>query len=246
MNDRERELSNEIVKLKSELAEKSDFLAMIVHQLRTPLTANKWIFKMMMDGDLGKITDEQQKIITRGLDSNDQMIRMLAEISTANHLSEWKLNFNIESMDITKCIETSISEFAPEARTKNIHLSFSSKGPLPNILADKEKICLVVQNLIENAIKYNKEHGGITIFAEPIGTNLVVSVTDSGIGIPHEEQKNIFSKFFRAENAKKVEKGTGLGLFVGKTIIESHHGTIWFESVPNVGTTFFFSIPLAK
>jgi len=245
MNDLQRELSSEIVNLKSELAAKSDFLSMIVHQLRTPLTANKWIFKMMLDGDIGTITDEQKKIILRGLDSNDQMVRMLAEISNANHMSEWKLSFHPDSVNITDCIEMAISEFAPEARQKNIALLFASKNP-PAIWADKEKICLVVQNLVENAIKYNKRGGTVTIHAEPIAENLVVSVTDTGIGIPENEQKNIFTKFFRAQNAKQAEKGTGLGLFVGKTIVEAHHGEMWFESVPNIGTTFFFSVPLAK
>ena len=241
MND----LEKQIVDLKKELAAKSDFLSMIVHQLRTPLTANKWIFKMMLDGDLGAITDEQEKIIRRGLDSNDQMVRMLAEISSANHMSEWKLSFVPQSVNIADCIEMAISEFAPEARVKNVMLSFLSKNT-PMIWADKEKICLVVQNLIENAIKYNRKNGTVTIHAEPIGNNLVVSVTDTGIGIPAGDEKNIFGKFFRAQNAKNFERGTGLGLFVGKTIVEAHHGQMWFESVPDIGTTFFFSVPLAK
>ncbi|MDB4984594.1 MAG: putative Histidine kinase [Patescibacteria group bacterium] len=246
MNDRTLEFEKEVARLRTELAAKSDFLSMIVHQLRTPLTANKWIFKMMIDGDLGAISDEQRKIIMRGLDSNDQMIRMLAEISNANHMSEWKLSFVPTAVNITECIEMAISEFAPEAKTKNVRLSFAKTVPVPPIWADKEKICLVVQNLVENAIKYNRKNGSVTIHAEPIGKNLVVSVTDTGIGIPSDEQKNIFGKFFRAQNAKDFEKGTGLGLFVGKTIVEAHRGEMWFESVPDIGTTFFFSVPLAR
>lgn len=225
---------------------KSDFLSMIVHQLRTPLAATKWIFKMMMDGDLGKISPEQRNIIERGFESNDQMIRMLAEISHANHVNEWKLQFNLAPMDIADCIESAIGAFAGEAKMKHVELLFKGPHHLPLVMADKEKICLVVQNLIENALKYSKTNSTITINSELFKDSLVISVTDTGIGIPENAQQFIFKKFFRAGNAKKADKGTGLGLFVGKQIVEGHHGTIWFESTENVGTTFFFSLPLVK
>jgi signal transduction histidine kinase len=239
-------LQQENESLRKENQAKSDFLSMIVHQMRTPLAATKWIFKMMIDGDLGNITEEQRTIIRRGFDTNEHMIRMLAEVSSANHMSEWKLHYNIEPMNITDCLETAVAEFTGEAKNKNITISFQQHVPLPHVLADKEKICLVVQNLLENAIKYNHPGGSVTLHTEVFKDKLVISVTDTGIGIPLESQKNIFKKFYRADNAKKADKGTGLGLFVGKEIIEGHHGSFWFESVPDVGTTFFFSLPLAK
>ncbi len=238
-------LTEENIKLKEELQQKSDFLSMIVHQLRTPLAATKWIFKMMMDGDLGKISAEQRNIIERGFESNEQMIRMLAEISHAHHAREWKLNLALKPTDITDCINGALGSFAGEAKLKDITLSFTEKQSLPLVMADKEKICLVIQNLIENALKYNKVHGSVTVSAEQFKNRLVIGVTDTGIGIPLEEQKHIFGKFFRAKNAQQSEKGTGLGLFVGKEIVEGHHGTIWFESTESIGTTFFFSLPLA-
>lgn len=239
-------LKEENRKLQEENQLKSDFLSMIVHQLRTPLAATKWIFKMMMDGDLGSISDEQRNIISRGFESNEQMIRMLAEISHANHVNEWKMQFHLEPMDIGDCISSAIATFTGEAKIKNITISFHGPAHIPLVMADKEKICLVVQNLIENGLKYNREHGSLTIKAELFKGSLVLSFTDTGIGIPLESQKSIFGKFYRAENAKRTDKGTGLGLFVGKEIIEGHHGTLWFESTENVGTTFFFSLPLAK
>lgn len=239
-------LKQENQKLKDENQLKSDFLAMMVHQLRTPLAATKWIFKMMMDGDLGSISVEQRNIITRGFESNEQMIRMLAEISHANHVHEWKMQFHLEPTDIGNCITAAIGAFAGEAKLKDITLTFHCPTHIPLVMADKEKICLVVQNLIENGLKYNREHGSLTIKAETFKESLVLSFTDTGIGIPLDSQQHIFSKFYRAENAKRTDKGTGLGLFVGKEIIEGHRGTIWFESTENVGTTFFFSLPLAK
>ncbi|NBV43089.1 sensor histidine kinase [bacterium] len=241
-----RILTDENDRLKQESQAKSDFLSMIVHQLRTPLSATKWIFKMMMDGDLGTVSPEQVNIIKRGFESNEQMIRMLAEISHANHVGEWKMHFDLAPTDIAECVSSAIGSFAGEAKQKNITLSFHRPDHLPLVMADKEKIGLVVQNLIENAIKYSRTGGSITIKGEVFKDQLVMSFTDTGIGIPMGSQSHIFSKFFRADNAKATDKGTGLGLFVGKEIVEGHHGTIWFESTENIGTTFFFSLPLAK
>jgi len=236
-------LEEENKSLRAEIAAKSDYLSVMVHQLRTPLSATKWIFKMMMDGDLGTVSEEQKNIIKRGYESNEQMIRMLAEVSEANHSLEWRMQLHTEPIDIGPCIDNVISEFTGEAQSKKIILHFAHQPNLPLVLADKEKICIVMQNLVENAIKYNVPTGSVSITAEPFADKLVVSVSDTGMGIPLEEQPNVFGKFYRASNAKKTEKGTGLGLFVCKQIIEGHHGTIWFESSPNIGTTFFFSLP---
>lgn len=225
---------------------KSDFLSLIVHQLRTPLVATKWIFKMIMDGDLGNISKEQRGIIEKGFESNERMIKMLAEVSYAIHTNEWELKFNLVPVDVTHCIESTVSAFTNEAETKQLQLLFKKPDFIPLVMADKEKIYLVIQNLIENAIKYSKENSVITIHLELFKNNLVVSVTDTGIGIPENVQKHIFKKFFRATNASKKESGTGLGLFISKQIIEGHRGTIWFESTENIGTTFFFSLPLVK
>ncbi len=237
-------LEEENKNLRAENQEKSDYLSMVVHQLRTPLAATKWIFKMMMDGDLGNVSESQKNIIKRGFENNESMIKMLADISTANHNSEWKLKLSLCPIDITECIDAIIGEFAGEAKIKNIILHFQKNTSLPKVLADKEKICLVLQNLVENAIKYNQVNGSITLTGEVFQNKVVVSISDTGMGIPQDDQKNIFGKFYRASNTHH-EKGSGLGLFVGKQIIEAHHGTLWFESTPGIGTTFFFSLPLA-
>lgn len=240
-------LQQEIARLKSELEAKSDFISIMIHQLRTPLSAMKWIFKMMTDGDLGPISPEQKNIIDRGFASTNQMIELLADVSAANHLSEWKMAMHPEPMDAIPCLNQTISEFTEEAHSKKINLSLvPSATALPQVLADKDKMCLVFQNLIENAIKYNRVGGSVTVRTEVFQDKLVISVRDTGIGIPSDEQKNIFGKFYRAQNAKHVEKGSGLGLFVAKSIVEANQGTIWFESIPDIGTTFFFSVPIVK
>ena len=169
---------------------------------------------------------------------------MLADVSAANHHSEWKLKYQFIPVNIAELIESLVDAFAGEAKTKHILLKFQQIHNLPPVRADKDKIHLVIENLIENGIKYNHASGSVTITAEVFNHMMIVSVIDTGIGIPLEDQSHIFNKFYRAGNTQS-EKGSGLGLFVAKQIIEDHHGTIWFESTPNIGTTFFFSLPLA-
>lgn len=241
-----RILEEENRRLRDENTSTTNFLSLMVHQLRTPLSATKWIFKMMMDGDLGTVSDEQRAIIKRGFESNEQMIHMLADISNAHHTGEWKLHFTPAPMDMTELLSNEITSFSSEAKMKQISLSFLHEPSLPPVIADREKLRSVVQNLLENAIKYNRIGGTVTVRAEVFKTSLVVSVSDTGMGIPLNEQPQIFKKCYRASNAKAREPGTGLGLFVGKEIIEGNKGMLWFESTENVGSTFFFSLPIAR
>ena len=187
-------LEEENKNLREEISAKSDYLSMMVHQLRTPLSATKWIFKMMIDGDLGAVSEEQRNIIKRGYASNEQMIRTLAEVSEANHSLEWRMKLNTEPVNMIPCIENTLAEFTEEAQSKKIILHFSHHPNLPAVLADKEKMCIVMQNLIENAIKYNQPTGSVTVHAEPFADKLVISVSDTGMGIPLEEQSSIFKK----------------------------------------------------
>ena len=131
---------------------------------------------------------------------------------------------------------------------KKLQMSFVHKDrSLPQVLIDGEKMRAVLQNLLENAIKYTPEGGRIEMDFQVVGDFVQMSIKDGGIGIPDEDKKNIFRRFFRAKNAIKVETdGSGLGLFIAKGIIEKHGGKIWFESSPGLGTIFNFTIPIAK
>lgn len=238
-------LQQENDQLRAELSAKSDFLSMVVHQLRTPLSAIKWLFAMIGGGDFGNLDEKQTGMIKRGSDSVERVIHLLAEVAQANHLAEWKLSMHIAPMDITPCIENVLEEFSASAQAKNIRLAFHKKNVIPHVMGDHERIRIVIENLMENAIKYNRPGGSVTISAEPFRDTLVISLRDTGIGIPLDEQSKLFNKFYRAQNARHTP-GTGIGLYVGKQIIDANHGTLWFESTPDNGTTFFFSLPLAK
>ncbi len=115
----------------------------------------------------------------------------------------------------------------------------------PKVVGDEEKIRIVIQNFIENSLRYTPQGGKVTVSLKHDTKDIEVAVHDTGIGIPETQQAHIFERFFRADNAKKInEEGTGLGLYLAKNIIEAHRGKIWFESQENKGTTFAFSLPL--
>jgi len=131
---------------------------------------------------------------------------------------------------------------------KKINLKFDfPKTKLPYLPIDREKMMLAIENLLENAIKYNMEKGNITVKIERVGQEAIISIKDNGLGIPARQKDKIFTKFFRADNVIKFQtEGTGLGLYIVKNIILGHRGKIWFESEEGLGTTFYISLPLEQ
>ncbi len=246
--DRIKELETKLAACEQRNTAKSEFLSIVSHQLRTPLSGTKWIFKMLMDGDLGAFTDEQKDIVRKGYESNEQMIKLLNEIIVANQNEEWEFKYSFCKSDLEKIIESIITEFLEEARVKNVRIIFERPyRNFPLIELDPEKIRLAIQNLIENAIKYSHEDGKVVITLIPRTDTISLDVQDSGIGITAEQQEKIFQKFFRADNAKTHKKtGTGLGLFTARAVVERHHGKLSFKSIENRGTTFTVTLPIVQ
>lgn len=224
----------------------SDFLSIMVHQLRTPLTANKWALGMMANSDFGEKSDEEKKILDRIIENNNQAIKLLAEVSQAHHVDAWTMQLDIQPANMNECIDHVVESFIPEAGSKNISITYNRNDDLPIIKVDKNRMCIALQNLVENAIKYNKHGGKVTIETKVHNDHVTIIIHDTGIGIPHDAQRKLFSKFFRAPNALHHSQGTGLGLYVVKQIVEAHHGSVWVESQESFGSMFFISLPLAK
>lgn len=228
---------------------KADIVSISAHQIRTSLSALKWIIKMFLDGDLGNLTAEQESLMRKAYESNDRAISVVSELLLANKtevIADKKYVFT--EVGIMELIENSIFDFSGEAHTKGIEIIFlKPEMSIPSVSADKEKIRVVVQNLLENAIKYSNMHGKIFITVTNKDGSVQVSVKDTGVGISEEGKKKIFEKFFRDKEAQKKEiMGSGIGLFTSKKIVEDHKGKIWFESREGEGTTFFFTIPISK
>lgn len=242
-----KSLEEENEKLIKLCSVKADIVSISAHQIRTSLSALKWIIKMFLDGDLGKLTAEQENLMRRAYDSNDRAINIVSELLLANkteNVTERECVFS--SVDITELIDNSIFDFSGEAHTKGIEVIFlTPKTKLPLVRADKEKLRVVLQNLLENSIKYSNSHGKIFITLTQKGDLVEVSIKDTGIGISEEGKKKIFEKFYRDSGAQKKETaGSGIGLFTSKKIVEEHGGKIWFESSKDEGTTFFFTVPI--
>ena len=244
--DELEKLREENKQLKQTNENKFDIISITAHQLRTSLSALKWILKMLLDEDAGKLTPEQGELIKKAFISNERMLTVINDLLVLSHSEDSSLPYTFQKADIMPLIEQILFEFQEEASKKNIELIFlRPESSIPQIKCDKEMIHVVIQNLVENAIKYSEVHGKVFITLKQIDNNVQLSVHDSGIGINPEDQDKIFKKFFRAQNAIQKETiGSGLGLFTTKNIVEKHGGKIWFENIPLKGTTFFVTLPI--
>lgn len=236
-------------KLKELYQRKSDMVSMSAHQIRTSLAAQKWIIKMFLDGDLGSLTAEQESLLQKAYESNDRAISVVSELLLANKTEEiGKEKYQFADFDLAALVGSAVFDFSGEAYNKGVEIIFLPPASgLGSVRADKEKIRVVLQNLLENAIKYSNMHGKIFVTVADKDGMCQVSVKDTGVGISEEGRTKLFQKFYRDEEAKKKEiSGSGIGLFTSKEIVEAHGGKIWFESKEGEGTTFLFTIPMAK
>lgn len=247
MNDIEKtQKENENLKKIDE--NKSDLISVTAHQLRTSLSALKWILKMFLNKDFGDINSEQKDYLEKAITSNERAISLVNYLLTFNNSETINNIMDFKTVDIYKILENVISLFYGELKNKNIQMNFHNPTEdIPKIKCNEEMITVVFQNLIENAIKYSDTDSLITVSInkDSVENNIVISCNNKGLGIEKEDQSKIFSKFFRAPNAiKKEDSGSGLGLYTAKNIVEKHNGKIWFESGENLGTTFYVSLPI--
>jgi len=227
---------------------KTEFVSVSAHQLRTPLSAVKWTLRMFLDGDLGEINREQKSFLEKTYQSNERMIDLINDLLNVARIEEGRYLYKPVLLDLASLTQAVVNTYQEESKKKKIIFEFEApKEKLPGVMADSEKMQLAIQNLIDNAIRYTPAGGKVKVFLKKTDKNIEFSVKDSGIGIPKEQQKRVFTKFFRAANAIRTEtEGTGLGLFIAKNIVEAHGGKIWFESEEGRGTTFFFIIPIEE
>ncbi len=236
-------------KLNKLMAVKADIVSISAHQIRTSLSAIKWIIKMFIDGDLGKLNTEQEDLMKKAYEDNDRAISIVSELLLANKTEDIvEKKYDFKEVDILELIDDSIFDFSGEARARQVEIIFLKPSKrFTSVLADKEKLRIVFQNLLENAIKYSNQNGKIFIALKEKSDFTEVSIKDSGVGISEEGKNRIFEKFFRDTEAQKKEAvGSGIGLYTSKKIVEGHNGKIWFESNEDEGTTFYFTIPNFK
>lgn len=225
---------------------KTEFVSLAAHQLRTPLSAIKWTLRMLLDGDLGEITEEQKNFIEKTYSSNERMISLINDLLNVTRIEEGRYLYKTALTDIESVIESVINYYKEEAENKKLKVELKKpKEKLPPVTVDVEKIKLAFQNIFDNAVRYNRIGGRVTVSLNCDKKEIEVIVKDTGLGIPNDQKERVFGRFFRAANVMRMEtEGTGLGLFIAKNIVEAHGGKIWFESEENKGSAFHFTLPI--
>ncbi|HSX48074.1 MAG TPA: ATP-binding protein [Candidatus Nanoarchaeia archaeon] len=226
---------------------KDEFISMASHQLRTPLTTIKGYLSMILEGDAGKINAEQRDYLDFAFGGTQRMVSLISDLLNVSRLSAGRFVIEKQPTDMISVVEDEVRQLQTHAEAKSLKLSFDHpKKVLPHIELDEGKTRQVIMNFIDNAIYYTKE-GSVTVtldYDSKAGT-MTVKVHDTGIGVPPEAQKKLFTKFFRADNAQTVRPdGTGLGLYLAKRVVEDQGGKILFESTVGQGSTFGFEMPL--
>lgn len=226
---------------------KSNFVSVASHQMRTPLSGLKWMLHMFLTGDLGPITDEQKVFLSKGYESTNRMIVLVNDMLEADLFDSGLLEYEFTQVEITNLIDGVLYEFLPKIKEKKLRVTLHyPEKLLPKVSVDQKKMRAVLQNLLENSVKYTQNGGTIEITVAEVNKKIQVTIHDNGMGIPKDQQPYIFSRFFRAKNAVKSETdGSGLGLYIAKNILERRGGEIWLEDT-NIGSTFHFTIPIAE
>lgn len=235
--------SNE--QLKEIDASKDEFISMASHQLRTPLTSMKGYVSMVLDGDVGTITDEQRQMLEQAYDSSQRMVYLIADLLNVSRLRTGKFVIMPKMTNLVHVVEEELSQLETNAKLRDLSLHFTKPDTFPDLLLDDTKVRQVIMNFLDNALYYTPSGGHIEIEVGIDDTSVWYTVTDTGMGVPLDDQKNLFTKFYRAGNAQKMRPdGTGLGLYMARKVIVAHGGAILFKSEPGKGSTFGFKFPL--
>lgn len=225
---------------------KDEFISMASHQLRTPLTSVKGYLSMVLEGDTGEITPEQRKVLEEAYTSSQRMVYLIGDFLNVSRLQTGKFELELSDVQLPTLIADEIGQLKASAKARNITLQYDAPDNFPTLRIDETKIRQVMMNFIDNAIYYAKPDGGMISITLSHHTNHIsFRVSDNGIGVPKAEQHQLFSKFYRASNAKKARPdGTGIGLFMAKKVIVAHGGAILFESTEGKGSVFGFRLPI--
>lgn len=245
---------------------KSEFISIVSHELRTPLTSIKNALDIMLSGKCGELTNAFDKFLTMAKRNSQRLSGIINDLLDLSKIEAGKMDYHFKNMNINSVIEYVTSTLAVLAKDKGLHIKTDEGTDLPAIFADSQRLEQVLTNLISNAIKFTPEGHSITVKSELInarnlkyndcfaitlekleGYYILVSVKDEGIGIEKKNLLHVFDKFAQIENSlsRKVG-GSGLGLPIAKQLIEAHKGAIWCDSEPEVGSTFYFVVPVAQ
>lgn len=252
------EIFRDITKEKEIDKQKTEFVSLVSHQLRTPLTSISWNAEMILHGETGKITPDQKRYLEEIYRGNGRMIELVDSLLDVSRIELGTLSANPEQIDPLVLAGDVLSEQNAMIREKNLHVRTQFDADVPIFSLDPKFFRMVIQNIFANAVKYTPAGGAIAFSVSlESSTSVMICVQDTGYGIPREQQGRIFTKFFRADNVKDNEtEGTGLGLYIAKSVVENSGGKIWFsspaksplggETSENPGSIFCVVLPMIK
>lgn len=222
---------------------KSEFVSFVSHQLHTPLTAIKWSADAMLH-DSSPLNEKQKEYLSNIHHSADRTINLANAFLNVSKIEQGGFSIENQLINPVDMANDILQELHQEIQKKELSIIREYENNLTALKIDPKLFRIVLQNLISNAIKYTPSHGRITIFLARKNNKIEISVKDSGLGIPAKQQEKVFTKLFRGENIKNETEGSGLGLYMIKTLLEKANGKIWFKSKPNQGTEFVADIPI--
>lgn len=226
---------------------KTEFVSLASHQLRTPLSTVNWYTEMLLAGDVGELNEKQKKYLDEVYNSNQRMVELVNALLDVSRLELGTFVIEPKLTDICKLAQNVINEQRPQIDTKKIRFTFHCENEKMLLQADPKLLRMVIQNVLSNSVKYTQEGGKVKLsITVQDKKNILLRTSDNGYGIPKNQHSEIFTKLFRADNVRdKDTNGTGLGLYIVKSIVENSGGKIWFESPKeNEGTTFYVTMPI--
>lgn len=247
LNEANRELNEANTKLRELSEMKEEFLALTTHDLRSPLTVISGVISFFTSGRLGELSPEQQNMVSM-MERNAQiLIELVNDLLDASKLESGTMRLDLTSVDLRALVDELRETMEPLAREKSITLVEALPATLPPIEADRPKLRRVVVNLLSNALKFTPKGGRVELSAEPLDKQMRINITDTGVGIAAEDVERLFDKYEQTRSrATRGEKGTGLGLYITKQLVDLHGGEIKVTSEPGKGSTFSFTLPIKQ
>jgi len=223
---------------------KTEFVSLASHQLRTPLSSINWYAEMLLNGDAGRMTAEQSQYVQEIYRGNQRMVDLVNSLLNVSRLELGTFSVEPEDCDLVDIFKDVLDDLLPKMVNKKIKLE-QKFDKITKMQLDKKLTHIILENLLSNAVKYTPSGGKVSFNVTKKADNILITVEDNGMGIPESQQKKIFEKLFRADNVRATDtEGTGLGLYLVKSILEHIGGTIRFQSIENKGTKFFVTLPI--